>query len=102
MSLLSMKYSASNYFPIQKVRKNKLFSRKISNRFHCWYKPRKNLILFVKTFSYLQKPYANLSKTNVVSPKTGLMCVLIAGLRQFSFLSDFLVIRMDLNFRAGD
>ena len=51
---------------------------------------------------YLQKPYANLSKTTVVSPQTGLMCVLIAGLRQFFLLSDLLVIRMDLNFRAGD
>ena len=51
---------------------------------------------------YLQKPYANLSETNVVSPQTGLMCVLMASLKQFSLLSDLLVIRMHLNFRAGD
>ena len=50
---------------------------------------------------YLQKPYANLSETNVVSPQTRLMCVLIAGLRRFSLLSDLLVKRMDLNLRAG-
>ena len=87
-------------FKLFEVRENKLFSRIISNGFHCWYKPEK--ISFSLLRPYLQKPYANFSETNVVRPQTRLMCALTASLRPFSLLSDLLVIKMNLNFRTGD
>ena len=64
-------------------------------------KQKRNLV--EKTLDYPKNLKANnnlLHKTNVASPQTCLICVLITGLRPFSLLSDLLASKMDLNFRA--